>query len=73
MRKNTKDYLKISFEVLLNFGIITILSIALTGNYWYDIKGADLSDQGFGKDFKIYQNSRSRSQPNGVSRALLGK
>ena len=55
MRKNTKNYLKTSFEILLNFGIIAILSIALTGNYWYDIKGADLSDQGFGKDFKIYQ------------------
>ena len=53
MRKNTKNYLKTCFEILLNFGIITILSIALTGNYWYDIKGADLSDQGFGKDFKI--------------------
>ena len=53
MRKNTKNYLKTSFEILLNFGIIAILSVALTGNYWYDIKGADLSDQGFGKDFKI--------------------
>ena len=53
MRKNTKNVMKTSFEILLNFGIITVLSIALTGNYWYDIKGADLSDQGFGKDFKI--------------------
>lgn len=53
MRKNTKKVMKTSFEIVLNFGIITVLSIALTGNYWYDIKGADLSDQGFGKDFKI--------------------
>ena len=62
MRKNTKNYLKSSFEILLNFGIIAILSVALTGNYWYDIKGADLSDQGFGKDFKIYQNLRRRTR-----------
>ena len=62
MRKNTQKYLKTSFEILLNFGIIAILSIALTGNYWYDIKGADLSDQGFGKDFKICQISRWRTR-----------
>ena len=54
MRKSTKKYLFTGFEIFLNFGIIAILSVALTGNYWYDIKGADLSDQGFGKDFKIY-------------------
>ena len=60
MRKNIKNHLKTSFEILLNFGIIAILSIALTGNYWYDIKGADLSDQGFGKDFKIYSGMRLR-------------
>ena len=54
MRNKTKNNIFTSIEILLNFGIIAILSVALTGNYWYDIKGADLSDQGFGKDFKIF-------------------
>ena len=54
MRNKTKNIVLTSVEILLNFGIISILSVALTGNYWYDIKGADLSDQGFGKDFKIF-------------------
>ena len=53
MRNLIKHNIKTLSEIILNFGIISILSVALTGNYWYDIKGADLSDQGFGKEYKI--------------------
>jgi len=34
--------------------IATLLIVALNGNYWYDIKGADLSEQGFGENLTLH-------------------
>lgn len=34
--------------------IATLLIVALNGNYWYDIKGADLTEQGFGENLTLH-------------------
>ena len=36
------------------FTVIVLLVVALNGNYWYDIKGADLTDQGFGPNLTLH-------------------
>ena len=36
------------------FTVIVLLIVALNGNYWYDIKGADLTDQGFGPNLTLH-------------------
>ena len=41
-------------EIIGNLSIVVLLVIALNGNYWYDIKGADLSDQGFGANLTLH-------------------
>jgi len=41
-------------EISLAFIGCISLAVALTGNWWYDIVGADLTDQGFGANLSIH-------------------
>ena len=41
-------------EIIGTLSIVVLLVIALNGNYWYDIKGADLTDQGFGPNLTLH-------------------
>ena len=56
-------------EIVLIITTSVLISVALTGDYWYDIKGADLSDIGFGKEcyyIQVLYKGTTISLKNGI-------